>query len=70
MSQENMQIIRRGLDAFKLYPLPDETGRMTRDGLEVEQDFSHSFRLRDGLIVEWRMHDSHRQALEAVGLSE
>ena len=133
MSQENVEIVRRGLDALnqrdfegwfaitsseiKLYPLQDEpgvlpvyqgrdglmewmanwysewddyegeplevldagdqvvvvmheTGRVTRVGLEVGQDFSHSFRLRDGLVVEWRMHETHRQALEAVGLSE
>jgi ketosteroid isomerase-like protein len=46
-----------------------ERGRLERGGLEVEQEFSHSFKLRDGLVVEWRMYDSHDQALEAVGLS-
>jgi ketosteroid isomerase-like protein len=47
-----------------------ERGRMERDGMEVEQEFSHSFRLREGRIVEWRMYDSYDQALEAVGLSK
>jgi ketosteroid isomerase-like protein len=47
-----------------------ERGRMERDGIEVEKEFSHSFMLRDGRIVEWRHYDSHRQALEALGLSE
>ena len=117
MSQENMEIVRRGLDALdqrtsragsqppagsRALPVPDEPGcgrstkaatgygmdrqvvqrvgrirgrarrrprrwrpggrryardgRVTRVGLEVEQDFSPWFRQRDGLIVEWRMH--------------
>jgi ketosteroid isomerase-like protein len=38
-------------------------------GMEVEEDFSHTFVLRDGKVVEWRMYDSHAEALEAVGLS-
>ena len=42
-----------------------ERGRMARGELEVEQDFSHSFKVRDGQVVEWRMYDSHEQALEA-----
>jgi len=47
-----------------------ERGRMDREGLNVTQEFSHSFKLREGLVVEWRMYDPHEQALEAVGLSE
>jgi ketosteroid isomerase-like protein len=133
MSQENVEIVRRGMEAFnqndfegwfaiasteiKLYPRPEEPGvltvyegwdgvmeylvnwysqwedyegepvefldagdqvlvvmrergRLERDRLEVEQEFSHSFKLREGSVVEWRMYDSHEQALEAVGLSE
>lgn len=45
-----------------------ERGRLEGSGLEVEEDFSHSFRLRDGKVVEWRMYDSHAEAREAVGL--
>jgi ketosteroid isomerase-like protein len=45
-----------------------ERGRMERAGPQVEADFSHSFKLRDGKIIEWRMYDSHAEALEAVGL--
>jgi ketosteroid isomerase-like protein len=133
MSQENVEIVRQGMEAFnqndfegwfaiasteiKLYPRPEEPGvltvyegwdgvmeylvnwysqwedyegepvefldagdqvlvvmrergRLERDRLEVEQEFSHSFKLREGSVVEWRMYDSHEQALEAVGLSE
>jgi ketosteroid isomerase-like protein len=47
-----------------------ERGRMERQDIEIEQEFSHSFRLREGRILEWRHYDSHRQALEAVGLSD
>jgi ketosteroid isomerase-like protein len=47
-----------------------ERGRMERQEIELEQEFSHSFRLRNGLVTEWRMYDSHQQALEAVGLSD
>ena len=46
-----------------------ERGRMKRDGVEVVQDFSHSFRLEGGRIVEWRMYDTHAQARAALGLS-
>jgi len=46
-----------------------ERGRLEGSGLEVEEDFSHSFLLRDGKVVEWRMYDSHAEAREALGLS-
>ena len=47
-----------------------ERGRMEASGIEVEAEFSHSFRMRDGLIVEWRMYDSYEEAAEAVGLTD
>jgi ketosteroid isomerase-like protein len=47
-----------------------ERGVVERTGVEVVQEFSHSFALRDGKVIEWRMYDSHAEALEAVGLSE
>jgi ketosteroid isomerase-like protein len=47
-----------------------ERGRLERQGIEVEMEFSHSFKLQEGRIVEWRHYDSHQQALEAVGLVE
>jgi uncharacterized protein len=47
-----------------------ERGRVERTALEVVEDFTHSFVLRDGKVVEWHMYDSHAKALEAVGLSE
>jgi ketosteroid isomerase-like protein len=47
-----------------------ERGRVERSGMEVVENFTHSFVLRDGKIAEWRMYDSHAEALRAVGLSE
>jgi ketosteroid isomerase-like protein len=47
-----------------------ERGRMERTGLEVVEDFCHSFVLRDGKILEWHMYDSRAAALRAVGLAE
>jgi len=47
-----------------------ERGRIEGSGMELVEDFTHSFRLRDGRIVEWRMYDSHAQALERFGLQE
>ena len=46
-----------------------ERGRMARTGVEVVEDFCHSFVLRDGKVKEWHMYDSRAKALEAVGLS-
>jgi ketosteroid isomerase-like protein len=45
-----------------------ETGRAGRAGIEVVEEFSHSFLIRDGKAVEWRMYDSHAEAREALGL--
>ena len=47
-----------------------ERGRVERSGVDLEEDFNHSFVLRNGKVAEWHMYDSHAQALEAVGLSE
>jgi ketosteroid isomerase-like protein len=46
-----------------------ERGRSEGSGIEVEEDFTHSFRLREGKVVEWRMYDSHAEARAALGLS-
>ncbi len=45
-----------------------ERGRLEGSGLEVEEDFSHSFVLREGKVAEWRMYDSHAEARTALGL--
>jgi ketosteroid isomerase-like protein len=45
-----------------------ERGRMGQSEIEIEEKFSHSFKLEAGRIVEWRHYDSNEQALEALGL--
>jgi ketosteroid isomerase-like protein len=45
-----------------------ERGRLEGSGLEVEEDFSHSFVLREGKVAEWRMYDNHAEARRALGL--
>jgi ketosteroid isomerase-like protein len=47
-----------------------ERGRMGRDGIEVVEEFSHSLKLRDGRMVEWRRYNAHEEGLEALGLRE
>jgi ketosteroid isomerase-like protein len=47
-----------------------ERGRVERTGMEVIEDFTHSFVVRDGKIAEWHMYDSHADALKALGLEE
>ena len=44
--------------------------RLAQSEIEVVEDFTHSFVLRDGKVTEWHMYDSHAAALEALGLSE
>jgi len=78
VSQTDAEIIRAAfaeaaevevLDAGEhMLAVVRERGRMESTGVEVEAEFSHSFRLHDGKVVEWRMYDSHAEAREAVGL--
>jgi ketosteroid isomerase-like protein len=46
-----------------------ERGRIQRTGMEVVEELSHSFVMRDGKVAEWHMYDSHEEARAAVGLS-
>jgi ketosteroid isomerase-like protein len=41
-----------------------------RDGIEIERPFAHLWTIRDGRAVRLVSYADHRQALEAVGLSE
>ena len=45
-----------------------ERGHMKRTGITVDADFTHSFTVAAGKVTEWRMYDSHAQALDALGL--
>jgi ketosteroid isomerase-like protein len=46
-----------------------EVGIAEGSGVQVEQNFAHAFKLRDGKIVEWRQFGQVQEALEAVGLA-
>jgi ketosteroid isomerase-like protein len=45
-----------------------ERGHLKRTGITVNEDFTHSFTVAGDRVTEWRMYDSHAQALEALGL--
>ncbi len=47
-----------------------ERGHLKRTGITLDEDFWHSFTVRDGRVTEWHMYDSREQALEALGLSD
>jgi ketosteroid isomerase-like protein len=50
--------------------LLNERGRLQGSGITVEQEFTHSYTVRGGKIVEWRQYESYPQALTDVGLAE
>ena len=45
-----------------------ERGRVERTGIEVVENLTHSFVVRDGKIAEWHMYDSNADARAALGL--
>jgi ketosteroid isomerase-like protein len=47
-----------------------ERGHMERSGIRLEEEFSHSFSVEGGMVTEWRMYDSHAQALEHLGVKD
>jgi ketosteroid isomerase-like protein len=47
-----------------------ERGRVESTGIEVVEEFWHSFALQDGRVTEWNMYDSRGDAFAAVGLSQ
>ena len=46
-----------------------ERGHLKQTGITVDQEFSHSFRVKGGKVVEWRMYDSDEQAREHLGMN-
>ena len=46
-----------------------ERGHLKRTGITIDERFSHSFTVVGGKVTEWRMYDSHEQALETLGLA-
>jgi len=47
-----------------------ERGLVRSTGIEVVEDFWHSFTLREGKVIEWNMYDSRADAFDAVGLAQ
>jgi ketosteroid isomerase-like protein len=46
-----------------------ERGHLKKTGITVDEPFDHAFTVKNGKVTEWRMFDSHEQALEELGLS-
>ena len=45
-----------------------ERGHLKKTGITLDEPFDHSFTVKNGKVTEWRMYDSHDQALEDLGL--
>src|SRR4051794_32456739 len=46
-----------------------ERGHMKRSKITLDQEFTHSFAVRDDRVTEWRMYDSQEQAQQALGMN-
>ena len=47
-----------------------ERGHLKQSGITLDQEFTHSFTVRDGKVIEWRMYDSNEQGRETLGLDD
>ena len=45
-----------------------ERGHLKKTGITLDEPFDHAFTVKNGKVTEWRMYDSHDQALEDLGL--
>jgi ketosteroid isomerase-like protein len=45
-----------------------ERGHLKKTGITIDEQFSHSYTVKNGKLTEWRMYDSSEQAREALGL--
>jgi len=45
-----------------------ERGHMKQSEITLNQEFTHSFKVKGGTVTEWRMYDSNEQGRDAVGL--
>ena len=76
MSHENVEILRRAVDAFNRRDcgdrvvMPNRAVLRGRGGIEVEARSTLLVTLRNGRITEWRLYQERAEALEAVGLRE
>jgi ketosteroid isomerase-like protein len=45
-----------------------ERGHLKRSSITLDEQFTHSYTVEGGRVTEWRMYDSHQQALESLGM--
>ena len=58
------------LDADRVIAVVRTSGRAKASGIEIDQQLTHVWTLRDGKAVRFDAYSTKREALEAVGLSE
>jgi ketosteroid isomerase-like protein len=60
----------KGAPGDRVLVVMAERGHLKQSGITLDQEFSHSWSVSGGKATEWRMYDSHAQALEALGLED
>ena len=77
MSQENVEIVRRGYELFAEGDLEGVaafpvriSGRGRASGAKLETRLTHVWVFRNGKVIRGEVYQSSSEALEAVGLSE
>src|SRR4249919_2309372 len=58
------------LDAERVMVVAHTSGRAKGSGIEIDQELTHVWMLRDGRAVRLDTYSTKREALEAVGLRE
>ena len=58
------------LDAERVISVVHTSGRAKGSGIEIDQELTHLWTLRDGKAVRLETYSTKREALEAAGLSE
>ncbi len=69
MSQENVEIVRRGFEEFRAGLASGDPGAMFDSGL-LAPDFEWIYELENGLVIRARNFLDPNEALEAAGLRE
>ena len=64
MSEQNVELHRRGIEAFNAH------GRGRESGLEIAAPWAQVVRWRDGLGVYFKAYPRREDALEDLGISE
>jgi ketosteroid isomerase-like protein len=58
------------LDEDRVLAVAHTSGRARESGIEISQDLTHVWRLREGKAIRFNSYATRAEALEAVGLSE